>query len=425
MRFTKFYLLNIYLFLFISSANLVGQKKRIADYNSDDINHVIKQFVHSSADTLFIHKTENPWVLEPVVFRNIKNKVIIFETGVEVVAKTNAFPRTIDAMWKFVDCENITMNGNRSMMRMNKAEYTDGEWRHVVSIRGSNNIRISNLELMDSGGDGVAIGRSNKTWYSKNIYLDNIQCVNNKRQGISIMSAENVWVTNSCFAETIGTAPGAGVDLEPNVEEERMVNIHFTNCQFKNNYYAGINIGLPKLTSSSKPVDIVFDNCLIENNFAEKFHKVPAEIIIRSHQVDPVKGSVIFRNCTIANSNWRMLYARKNVEGFFVTFENCVAKNICNDEKSGAPIYIEVPHYTKNSDFGGYHFENLILQYDSNKPSFLIRGTRKNPLNNLRNVSGVILVKNPNIARKPTLEYLGYLPVFNENVTLELKQQLP
>lgn len=422
MRFKKLCYLSIYVFFTVTSTIALGQKKKVSDYNLENINRAIEQFANSSLDTLLIDKKEKPWVLEPVIFKNVKNKVIIFDSGTELNAKANAFPRTIDAMWRFVDCENIVMEGNYSKMSMNKAEYIDGEWRHVISIRGSNNIKISNLELSDSGGDGVAIGRSNKAWYSKNIYLDNIQCLNNKRQGISIMSAENVWVTNSCFAETIGTAPGAGVDLEPNVEEERMVNINFENCQFKNNYYAGINIGLPKLTGNSQPVSIVFDNCSIENNFSSKFHKVPAEIIIRSHQTDPVKGSVVFKSCTIANSKWRMLYARKNEAGFFVTFENCVAKNICNGKESGAPIYIEVPHYNKSSDFGGYHFENLKLQYDSNAPTFTIRGTRKNPLNTLRNVSGTIFVENPNISAKPSLQYLGYLPAFNENVTLKIKK---
>lgn len=410
----------MYAILFLFNTCLLAQQKDLTQNRLPDLNRIIENFARSTVDTLVIEKLDIPWVVRPIILKAIKNKVIQIEPNTIFMAEPNAYPRTVDAMWKFIDCRNIEIIGNHSVMKMNKDEYINGEWRHVISIRGSKNIKISDLELRDSGGDGVAIGRSNTILYSSDIYLDNLQCINNKRQGISIMSAENVWVSNSCFANTKGTAPGAGVDLESNDAEERMININFRDCQFKNNHYAGINIGLPKLTSNSKPISILFENCLIENNFFGKPHKVPAEIIIRSHQTDPVKGSVLFKNCTIANSKWRMLYARKNVAGFFVTFENCMAKNICTNETAGAPIYIEVPHYTKNSDFGGYHFENVELRYNSNKPPVVVRGTGKNPMNTLKDVSGTIIVDNPKAVQAPSVEYISYLPVFNENVSLEI-----
>lgn len=413
-----------FLIVVLGSTSSFSQIVDVNTFDKENATNAFELAMKSNNDSIFFDFKNSPYILKPMRFRNVKNKTIILEDGVEFKAMLNAFQNTNDALIKFINCENISILGNGGKLSMNKSEYTTGEWRHVISIRGSRNIVISDLLLRDSGGDGIAIGRSNETLYSKDIYLNNIRCINNKRQGISIMSAENVWVTNSCFAYTGGTAPGAGVDLEPNIAEERMVNINFKNCEFKNNYYAGINIGFPKLTSKSIPVSVIFDSCLIENNFYTQFHKVPAEIIIRSNQVDPVKGTVVFKNCIVANSNWRMLYARKNETGFHVTFEDCVVKNICNNPKSGSPLYFEVPHYTKQSDFGGYHFENLMLQYNSRKSPLLVRGARKNPLSNLKNTTGTIFVDNPYVPKIPIIEYIGYSSLFNENVTLRIKKQL-
>lgn len=408
--------------LFFTSMWVYGQGRKLSEYIEDAPTKAIYAFMESGQDTLIIDAMEDPWVIEPMTFNGIKDKVILFEFGTEIVAQKNAFPKKTDALWKFIDCKNITIKGNHSTLRMNKEEYLEGEWRHVIRLRGCSNIRISDLILRDSGGDGIAIGRSEKKWYSKNIELDGIECINNKRQGISITSAEDVWVRNSCFADTIGTFPGAGVDIEPNVAEERIVNVNFDNCVFKNNFNAGIKLGLPKLTSSSKEVSIVFSNCLLSNNYSIENSKIPAEIFIRSHRTDPVKGTVLFDNCIIEDSGWSMLYSRKNADGFFVTFKDCIAKDICQNPSSGPAIYLEVPHYKYESDFGGYKFENLKIKYSSDKPAMLVRGSRWALYNTLNNVTGAIYLINPLATVKPEITYINYNPSFNSNVELSFEK---
>ena len=50
------------------------------------------------------------------------------------------------------------------------------------------------------------------------------------RQGMSVISAVNLSVENTIFSNTAGTAPAAGVDLEPDFPHEAMVNITFKGC---------------------------------------------------------------------------------------------------------------------------------------------------------------------------------------------------
>ena len=298
---------------------------------------------------------------------------------------------------------------------MNKPEYTNGEWRHVIRLRGCKNVTIQNLTLRDSGGDGITIGRSNTKMYSENITITNIKSLNNRRQGISIVSAKNVRVSHSVFANTEGTLPGAGVDIEPDIAQEMISEVVFENCTFKNNYHAGIKVALGKLTSSSTPVDLKFIDCVLSNNFSPENPKPPAEIFLRSNKLDPVKGHVLFENLLVKESRWGLLYAQKNAAGFKVDFVNCTAQNICKNEPRSA-IYLEVPHYRENADVGGYFFKNLFLDYEVNAPIITVRGSRRGTLQNLRDINGSITVPETTAA---DFEYINYNK--NRNIKVDLK----
>lgn len=50
------------------------------------------------------------------------------------------------------------------------------------------------------------------------------------RQGMSVISAVNLTVENTIFSNTAGTAPAAGVDLEPDFPHEALVNVTFKGC---------------------------------------------------------------------------------------------------------------------------------------------------------------------------------------------------
>ena len=50
-----------------------------------------------------------------------------------------------------------------------------------------------------------------------------------------MISAVNLLVENCLFANTWGTAPEAGIDLEPDTEKQRLVNCVIRNSTFENN----------------------------------------------------------------------------------------------------------------------------------------------------------------------------------------------
>ncbi len=376
----------------------------------------------SENDTLIIDRQATPWVFGPLRFSNISNKTILIERGVEIQAKKNAFLGTSDALLRFTDCNNIKIFGTDTKICMNKSEYTDGEWRHGISLRNCKNITIKNIEIHNTGGDGIYISGTKKGSFSENIFISNVVSTHNKRQGMSVISAQNVQIENSIFQNTIGTLPGAGIDLEPNTKYDRMENIVFSSCIFRQNDHAGIVLALNKMESDSRPVKIRFIDCLIENNHNESNKYVAGEIIFGANKTNPVKGEVIFENCMVRNSKWGLFYSRKTEDAYHVTFKNCSAIDICKDESYPA-IYLEVPdYYSGNYALGGYVFDNVYIKYSTNVPLLQIRGSRLNTLAHLSNVTGVIVVEGD---LQKTIEYIKYDPANNLDVSLDVQYKLP
>lgn len=89
-----------------------------------------------------------------------------------------------------------------------------------INILNSNNVTVSGVRVVNcpsstlqgqNQGDGIYIANST------NILLDGITLDGNVRQGVSITGGQNIQITNSHILNTSGSAPGSGVDVEPNV----------------------------------------------------------------------------------------------------------------------------------------------------------------------------------------------------------------
>ncbi len=59
---------------------------------------------------------------------------------------------------------------------------------------------------------------------------------NNYRQGFSITSVKDATILNFEFSETSGTLPEDGIDIEPDIPEERIENVLIKGCRIFNNF---------------------------------------------------------------------------------------------------------------------------------------------------------------------------------------------
>jgi len=111
-----------------------------------------------------------------------------------------------------------------------------------LMLRSSLRVTVVETTFRDCWGDGVWVGDA--TWDqdtpSRDISLQSIICDNNRRQGMSVGSVIGLDVTGGLFENTNGTAPSAGIDLEPDYGVNRLQNIRILNVTTHNNTGGGI-----------------------------------------------------------------------------------------------------------------------------------------------------------------------------------------
>lgn len=120
-----------------------------------------------------------------------------------------------------------------------------GEWGMGISILGSRNISIFNPYIIRCWGDGIYIGHSET--HSKNINIRGGVIDENRRNGISVTSVDNLLIQDILIANTKGTNPQTGIDIEPNNSNNEINNIKITNVITYNNFNNGMLIHLDKL----------------------------------------------------------------------------------------------------------------------------------------------------------------------------------
>lgn len=119
---------------------------------------------------------------------------------------------------------------------------TEGEWGMGISIVSSRNVILQNITIKNCWGDCIYIGQSivDKEDYSENVKIDNVTCQAGRRQGLSLIAGKNIHIKGSRFIDTGKikyTAPGRGIDVEPNDKEKSVVhNIMIEDCEFSGNY---------------------------------------------------------------------------------------------------------------------------------------------------------------------------------------------
>ncbi|MFW5843341.1 MAG: hypothetical protein ACOCW6_05405, partial [Spirochaetota bacterium] len=177
--------------------------------------------------TVIVPSAGAPWVLETV--RVPSGIRLVFEPGAEVRALRGSFKDTGQVLFELHDVHDVEILGYGATIRMWREDYQGrdydrGQWRHIFSLRGVNNVRIAGLTLLESGGDGVYVGRSGAQSYSRDVHLLDLTIRDQHRQGVSVISAENLLIERCVLSATGGHLPMAGIDFEPNRADERFVN---------------------------------------------------------------------------------------------------------------------------------------------------------------------------------------------------------
>jgi len=357
-------------------------------FNREDSTKAFQAAIDSGASKVVVKKMPAPWIIRPIKLRS--NQTIILEDGVEIIAKKGAFKPIRDCLFSAVSCENITIKGKNAKLIMHKSDYHDrkkyekSEWRHGINLLSCENVLIEGITIKDTGGDAIYLGSAGVPKnYCRNVRIENVICDGNNRQGISVISVENLLIKDCTLKNTNGTDPMAGIDFEPNHQNQRLVNCVVENCDITANGKSGITTYIKLDHRSAPDISITIKNCRIKKNKTGVSFAVPRG---RFFVKKPAKGFIRLMDCTIEDSEERAVqFSNFRFDSFKVVLNRCKLKN----SSSFSPIgMIATPGISYS--MGNIYFEDCTVINKQNNP--LIRFISNfAPETKLSNVNGSIL----------------------------------
>lgn len=134
-----------------------------------------------------------------------------------------------------------------------------GETGWGILLNGAHKVKVAHVRLDHFWGDGIDLLTSNEknARTNRHIQLKHLTIDHNRRTGIAVESADDVDIAFNQISHTSGTAPSAGVNLEPSAFKNpklRVVkNISVRDSTFKHNNGSAIQTyGLGTHTSEFK-----------------------------------------------------------------------------------------------------------------------------------------------------------------------------
>ncbi len=334
-------------------------------FTKEDATECLQKAIDSGASTVVVDNTGSEWLVRPIRLRG--DLELVFADGVTVRALPGAFKNQNDCLFEAHDSKNLTIRGEgTARLVMNQNDYRNtsaykwSEWRHLISLRGCENVKISNLTLESSGGDGIYVGTGKTVKGCQNILLENLLIARQYRQGISVISAENLTIRKCRLIDTAGTPPACGIDFEPNGPENFLVNCVLENCEISGNYSYGVLLVLGHLNArETRPISITVKNCMIRDNNGGV--RIDGGI----NSLKPiVKGNIEFVDCRIqSEKNESIRLNSLSEKGFRLTFRNCVLDNTGNKfAPAGLASKLQ-------DDLGNLDFGNLKIIDDRKRPA--------------------------------------------------------
>ena len=116
--------------------------------NADDATEIVQKALDSGAGRVVLDRAGSPYIVRPLFVRS--NTEVVFEEGVEVLAKRGEFHDKFDALVTLARSTNVVLRGlgSGATLKMwikdyQSPAYSRGEWRHVVNLLSASPFRAS------------------------------------------------------------------------------------------------------------------------------------------------------------------------------------------------------------------------------------------------------------------------------------------
>ncbi len=360
-------------------------------FRPEESTQALQAAINSGAEKVIIEKMNSPWIVDRIKLAG--NQELLFEKGVVVLAKKGAFHGGGDSLFSASHKSNIKLTGYgapHSVLQMRRddyasKDYTKAEWRTILEFNSCTEVTISGLTLLESGGDGIYLGTSRASEPCKNIVIKDVICDRNYRQGISVINAENLLIENCVLKNTGGTSPRAGIDFEPNLAGERLVNCVMRNCLIENNEGYALQIYAPQFDGATVPMSMRFENCVTRGT-----NRGSVFITNSCGPKGPVRGTIDLVGCRFEDrGNAGVTVACNSVRGVKIRFADCTLADASPKPSARVPI-VFASRTGDLDDIGNVEFANFTIKETTDRPLmkfYNVSGRR------IRDLSGCLTVE--------------------------------
>jgi len=328
-------------------------------FDPNDATAALQAAIDSGAKKVIVENMQTPWIVRPIQLAG--DQELVLENGVVLLAKRGEFTNSNDSLLSASGKRNVRITGSGATLRMwrddyDRPPYKKAEWRHALSIRSCTGVSMTGLTILESGGDGIYLGVSQKGVTNTDVIIRDVVCDKNYRQGISVISARNLLIENTVLRATAGTAPMAGIDFEPNHSSEELVNCVMRNCMVEGNRGDGFLFALHNLTRESPPISIRLENCRsVGDRNGFRFNTGNSE------PRTCVPGWVEVIDCQFETSEQAgIAISNKPADGCRVRFERCRIVEAAPNQPKAAPILLSTSADSTLS-VGGMEFTDVVV----------------------------------------------------------------
>lgn len=349
-----------------------GEGVRVSErfgFDPADSTRFLQAALDSGLPKIVVDRQDAPWVCGPL--RGASGQEVVFEPGVEVVAKSGAFLPLRESLLTYENASDVRLSGRGATLRMRKADYMKppyrrGQWRHVLNFLSCSRVRVEGLTLADSGGDGVYIGVSGNDVGvpCRDVTISGVTCDGNLRQGISVISVDGLLVENCTLKNTGGHPPEAGIDFEANYPGQLMKDIVVRGCAIMDNTGPGFGFSLWGRDASAVPVSARIEDCRIERCRQGFWYTGNARSGTYAQGKITVRKCV-FRDCPGAG----MSVCQKPRTATELKLVECRFENCCTDDRTDACFSFR-SGYRSDPPVDGIVFDDVTVKTGNDRPLF-------------------------------------------------------
>ena len=337
-------------------------------YDPQDATEALQSAIDSGAKRVVVDRQDSPWILRTIRLRG--DLELVLEEGVELLAKKGEFRALGDVLFVARNVENLTIRGEGkgATLRMRKTDYWQepyqkSEWRHGLSLLSCENVLVENIQIAETGGDGIYLGvSSSDARPCKNVTIRNVDCKGNNRQGISVISVDGLTIEDCVLRETFGTAPEAGIDFEPNRSLEQITNVVMRRVKSMNNAGDGIVFYLPNLSESTHELSFTIEDCVCARNRGRGLGLTVANG--KNEKACALDGALKIRNLELLGNRLGLEIRSKWSDGAFLSIDGLTLATPDADREmgrkeyseEGAPLWNDIDSWTREKDYPGITF---------------------------------------------------------------------